>query len=75
MVEAIRYNGMIESVREIVAAFPDMGYSRIDDTFKVLTKRGDAMTVVSGDWVIKGPDGDFWCCEGDLFENLYEAEK
>lgn len=25
-----------------------------------------------GDWIIKGPQGDFWPCKSDIFEDSYE---
>lgn len=30
------------------------------------------MTARPGDWIITGPDGGRWVCEGDIFPLLYE---
>ena len=38
---------------------------------KIDTLEG-VMTVVLGDWIIKGTQGEFYPCKPDIFEQIYE---
>jgi hypothetical protein len=42
-----------------------------DCTFRIRTLEGE-MAVNVGDWVIRGVQGEFYPCRGDIFEATYE---
>ncbi|MEO5664887.1 MAG: hypothetical protein ABIR39_16580 [Nocardioides sp.] len=69
VIEAIQYDGSNASeVKEFV------GSSYVDDRRVpvIHTLEGD-MSVTSGDWVIRGVQGEFYPCKPDIFEATYEA--
>jgi hypothetical protein len=79
-IEAIQYDGSMESQRRIVnwsngvvsgwagdpAKVGNEGYY-----LQVATLEGTIRAVV-GDWIIKGVQGEFYPCKPDIFEATYE---
>jgi hypothetical protein len=43
----------------------------IDNGYRINTLEG-VMTANSGDWIIKGINGEFYPCKPDIFEKTYE---
>ena len=56
---------------------PGVIYQPIDGKFYVgdayVENNSGQMKVFNGDWVITGADGQQWVCEGQYFDELYEA--
>jgi hypothetical protein len=48
--------------------------SAIDLSLFIPTLEGE-MKASSGDWIIKGVNGEFYPCKPDIFEKTYEAVK
>ena len=48
--------------------------SGADGSLKIETLEG-VMTAVTGDWIIKGVNGEFYPCKPDIFEKTYELVK
>lgn len=49
--------------------------SKIDwTTYKIQTLEGE-MTAATGDYIIKGVNGEFYPCKPDIFEQTYELIK
>ena len=42
---------------------------------KVYDAIGDEMTVMPGDWIVIGAQGEHYICEPEIFEATYEAEE
>ena len=72
-VEAFRYDGSEESQREIVrwAEGKVEGYFDGEYYLQVNTLHGPT-AAAAGDWVVKGPQGDFWPVQPEIFEDSYE---
>lgn len=75
-IEAIKYEGTPESSREII------GFTRNSETLAfmdnndlMINSRRGTMKVLTGDYVIKGPGGDFFPSKPDIFEVIYEPAK
>jgi len=73
-VEAIRYDG--ENAGEILSwatrfTLEDPVEQALSDNLIVHTLHGQT-TAVPGDWILKGPQGDFWPCQPEIFEDSYE---
>lgn len=69
VVEARRWDGSEESQREIVN-WAEGWVSGWFYFLEVLTLHGHTRADV-GDWIIRGPSGDFWPCKPDIFEESY----
>lgn len=79
-VEAMQYDGSMESQRAIVT----WSGGRIEGMFggkfgqpsryylQVPTLHG-LTEADAGDWVVRGPQGDYWPVKPDIFEDSYEA--
>lgn len=70
-VEAIQFTG--HNDLEIWKFVKDCGYDPDDNrpTWVIRTLHG-LVTAEVGDWIIRGPQGDFWPCKPDIFEDSYE---
>lgn len=72
-VEAVRWDGSAETVN----AFAGERYSRDWEYLDggpaawFMTNQGWVKARV-GDWLLKGPLGEVWCCEAETFPLLYE---
>lgn len=80
VIEAIRWNPFemtISDVERFVGAYADEGGLLYKGKYKgdliIKTLEGD-MTVIEGDWIIKGVKGEFYPCKNDIFEMTYELE-
>lgn len=71
VIEAVQYSGA--NVQEIIdftegQAIKNGGKS---DFMTIPTLEGDH-TATTGDWIIKGINGEFYPCKPDIFEKTYE---
>jgi hypothetical protein len=73
VIEAVQWTGDVESWNKIMA----MGLTQWKpgemgtDTFVIETLEGDHLAK-SGDFIIKGVEGEFYPCKPDIFEQTYE---
>lgn len=72
VIDAVQYTGA--NVPEIISftegqAIKNGGKS---DYMTIPTLEGDH-TATTGDWIIKGVNGEFYPCKPDIFEKTYEA--
>jgi hypothetical protein len=76
VIEAMQYDGSMESQREIVnwTRGRAQGFFDLDYHLVISTLEGD-MRADAGDWIIKGVKGEFYPCKPDIFEQTYEAAK
>lgn len=44
----------------------------IQNGYKINTEEG-VMTASSGDWIIRGVNGEFYPCKPDIFEKTYDS--
>ena len=74
-IEAIQFNGSLESYRNIVDALQIPENEIVFDSFNmeinIQTLEG-IITAAPNDWVIKGIAGEFYPCKPDIFEMTYE---
>lgn len=79
-IEAMKFTGTEESVREIEAwADPSMrkfiSYQKLTDMpgcrLLIETLEG-RMAASPGDWIIRGVNGEFYPCKPDIFAKTYE---
>jgi hypothetical protein len=76
VIEAMPFDGTYQSGKEIMAwadqSDPEGFIFRVDLVgLEVRTLEGD-MTVLPGDWVIRGVKGEFYPCRNDIFAATYE---
>lgn len=45
---------------------------KMDEEFQVETLEGNYKTGKSGDYLMKGIDGELYICDGDIFERSYD---
>ena len=48
---------------------------RIDDEFRVNTLEGNYKQGKSGDYLMRGIDGELYICDGSIFEKSYDFVK
>jgi hypothetical protein len=71
VIEAVQYTGNPGSVSEIRKFVgDDLGFKTNGPYIRTL--EGE-MTIMLGDYVIKGVNGEFYPCKPDIFEKTYEA--
>ena len=46
---------------------------KMDEEFQVETLEGNYKTGKSGDYLMKGIDGELYICDGDIFERSYDV--
>jgi hypothetical protein len=70
VIEAIQYDGNFIPVKEFteLQAYKNGGK---DDFVFIPTLEG-VMIASTGDWIIKGVNGEFYPCKPDIFEKSYE---
>jgi hypothetical protein len=75
IIEAIQF---VDNVEEIVEWLNDdlntpasFGYDKDKVVIFIETLEG-VMTAQTGDWIIKGVNGEFYPCKPDIFEKTYE---
>jgi len=72
VIEAVRWDGSPESMREILAKLSTSLVTQIQDSSLVIgTLEGD-MNANLGDWIIKGVAGEIYPCKPDIFAVTYE---
>ena len=74
VIEAIQWDGTIESIEKIYNRFgPDIEYFEDDDGIYVscITLESE-LSVSPNDWIIKGIKGELYPRKPDIFEELYE---
>ena len=68
IIDAIQFTG--ENFEEI-KQFGVQGFNAGIRNMVIKTLEGE-MTVLSGDWIVKGVKGEFYPCKPDIFEKTYE---
>jgi hypothetical protein len=79
-VEAMLYDGTVEAQSAIVTwsrgrvegMFGGSFHEKARYYLQVPTLHG-LSEADAGDWVIRGPSGDYWPCKPDIFEQFYEV--
>jgi hypothetical protein len=74
VIEAIQFDGTLESYDEIGNHFGMDNGPFVLDAFDIKTLEG-RLKCSKGDWVIKGIKGEFYPCKPDIFEATYEEAK
>ena len=74
-IEAIQYL-RDENIMQVQDFFGDENgktliYDAPINQYKIRTLEGD-MTLIKGDWIIRGVKGEFYPCKPDIFEMTYE---
>lgn len=82
VIEAMQFRGAIDTVRDVDYAvdFDDWLLANqgervcryVGDTIVIPTLEGDHIAS-SGDWIIRGIQGELYPCKPDIFEATYEA--
>jgi len=83
VIEALRFDGTVESVGEIDKHFGDrsttsgswiVGWCMRGGGGSMLVQTLEGVMVASaGDWIIRGVKGELYPCKPDIFEASYEA--
>lgn len=79
-IDAFQWDGTREGMTEITDWMNENGvspYIHVEDgevVFGIPTLEG-VLTISSGDFVIKGVQGEFYPCKPDIFEKTYESEE
>ena len=75
VIEAVQWNGANHLITETFmkgsGATIDYSQSKLG-VIQIPTLEG-VMTAQTGDWIIKGIQGEFYPCKPDIFEATYEA--
>lgn len=76
VIEAIKWNGdKISEVTDWISKALDKGViMRFGNEVKILTLEG-IMTASSGDYIIKGINGEIYPCKPDIFDKTYDIVK
>ena len=70
VIEAVQWTG--DNLSELCKFVPkQFRHNKIYQPMGIVTLEG-VMTVVEGDWIIKGLKGEFYPCKPDIFEMTYE---
>lgn len=72
VIEAVQWTG--ENAGELLRFCPGAVHHCPDPCFMIHTLEG-AMKAEKGDWIIKVGTGEFFPCQPDIFEALYDLEK
>lgn len=70
VVEAIRFTGINRAA--VLEWCSDAFATSGDQSIGIETLEGD-MVATSGDYIIKGVNGEFYPCKPDIFEKTYEV--
>lgn len=76
VIEAVKWNGdKISEVTDWISKALDAGViMRLGNEVKIHTLEG-IMTASSGDYIIKGVNGEIYPCKPDIFEKTYDIAK
>lgn len=71
-IEAVQYNGSWPPAEQLIAWLGKYygGPPRFGDGFLIRTLEGDHL-VESGDWVVRGIEGEFWPIKDEIFDKTY----
>lgn len=76
MVEAIQYcwggGKFVEEAQDDVADFIGSNITVCGDEIEIETLEG-IMIARRNDWIIKGPNGEFYPCKPDIFAKIFAA--
>ncbi|EME3582306.1 hypothetical protein QL848_002604 [Enterococcus faecium] len=64
-----KYYPMVTDMAKLTTA---EGTEEREDRFFISTLEG-SMTVIDGDYIIQGVEGEFYPCKPDIFEKTYEV--
>jgi len=80
VIEAVRFDGGIESYLQIVEWMKASGdtFAMADEVryttpLMLIPTLGGTHAANPGDWIIRGVRGEFYPCKPDIFEATYEA--
>jgi hypothetical protein len=72
-VDAWQFSGSIESAKPLLEMSDQITWSPINDgRLSIYTPDRGRVSVYPGDWVARGPDGEFSVCKAHLFGVTYE---
>jgi hypothetical protein len=71
VIEALRYTGDSAEMRAAVREFVDANIDERGGGLRIETTEG-WLTVSSGDWIIRGVEGEFYPCKPSVFDATYE---
>lgn len=77
VIEAMTYDGTQDGMKAVLDWINQNGGSAKRGVWPqgpvifIETLEG-AMAALSGDWIIKGVQGEFYPCKNDIFEQIYE---
>lgn len=74
VIDAVQWTGSAKSLEEITSTFPEMKWEpgqMVTKSFYVKTLEG-LHIALNGDYIIKGVNGEFYPCQPDIFEKIYE---
>jgi len=74
VIEAIKFEGTIESRDEIINKFGFVGSESNGELCRLITIQTleGTMSACKGDYIIKGIKGELYPCKPDIFEATYE---
>jgi len=68
----MKYNGRQDSYEEVCIFMGEKNDLKVDDDVILIeTLEGD-MKATSGDYIIKGVNGEFYPCKPDIFKKTYD---
>ena len=70
-IEAIQWIPENKKCKELFKTIPEIKILEDSDILIISTLEGD-MIAKSGDWIIKGVNGEFYSCKPDIFDKTYE---
>lgn len=71
IIDAIQWHGNIEDLKPFINEGMDYTFNNLSKQLWIHTLEG-AMHVKENAWVIRGVQGEFYPCQGDIFEETYE---
>ena len=86
LIEAIQWNGSQESLDNICKIFTELvvneysysvtvSYGSPHESKRFFIKQlYGQMEIISGSYIIKGPDGEYYSCKPDIFESRYDLK-
>lgn len=83
IIEAVQFNRLkaekdvakyYPMVTDLASSTTALGVEEREDRFFISTLEG-SMTVIDGDYIIQGVEGEFYPCKPGIFEKTYEAVK
>lgn len=72
IIDAIQWHGDIEDLKPFIEDGMEYTFNIPSKKLWVRTLEG-SMYVKENAWVIRGVHGEFYPCQGDIFEETYEA--